>query len=133
MYQLIRYESYHISHTILVIHKASVISSKDMRRRVIDPANRRTSVEHRRPSLSILSLDGLAVTSAAVSHSRSQDTLSKNFLFLIYIISESSIIIYTLIYWKGNSSAPFSHYEQGLLCFIFLLFQKGEFKIYRKE
>ena len=60
------------------------ISIKDMRRRVIDPANRRTSVEHRRPSLSILSLDGLAVS--GVSHSRSQDTLSKN--FIIYIISE---------------------------------------------
>ena len=42
----------------------------DLRKRVIDPAGRRTSVEHRRPSLSILSLGDLSI------RTKSEDSLS---------------------------------------------------------
>lgn len=53
--------------------------SDDLRKRVIDPAGRRTSVEHRRPSLSILSLGDLSL-----GPSREDDTLS------MYYSEESS-------------------------------------------
>ena len=43
--------------------------TEDLRKRVIDPAGRRTSVEHRRPSLSVLSLGDLSI-------GVSQETLS---------------------------------------------------------
>ena len=51
-----------------------------MRRRVIDPAGRRTSVEHRRPSLSVLSLGDLSI---GQSRSLSQESGSK---YLVYIL-----------------------------------------------
>ena len=51
-----------------------------MRRRVIDPAGRRTSVEHRRPSLSVLSLGDLSI---GQSRSLSQESGSKFYLCFI--------------------------------------------------
>ena len=46
---------------------AKKASEDELRKRVIDPAGRRTSVDHRRPSSTMLSLADLSIDSRSIS------------------------------------------------------------------